>query len=701
MRRYRKWLFLLALAALGFILRPVDIPSPSGDTRVLAADGRVLFGAEGFARAPGPAENTPASASTQAVGEYALVTSALIAVEDRRFRYHPGIDPIAVARAARDNLRARRVVSGASTITMQAGRMLRREPARSLSAKLADAALALRLELWHSKEDILGLWLTRAYFGRGAHGVGQASLAWFGKPPTDLTMAEAAFLVGIPQRPARAPDQLIRRQQHVLQAMESTGAISSAVAADASSQTLRFAAPPNFRALAAHLAIPLSGANRGDTQTTIDFDLQRGVQALAAGHLAGRQEEHMGNVAAVVIENETGRILAYLGSADYFDEHALGANDGVRMLRQPGSALKPFVYGLAFQKGMIGPDTILRDEETPFVEAGAAFSAENYDRRYHGLVPARVALASSFNIPALVLTHELGPSAVLQTLQAQGFESLNRDPEHYGVGIALGNGEVTLLELARAYAGLGRPELPLVHAIPGKALLPNAESELHPETGNLLLDILSDPLARAPGFGRGGPLELPFPLAAKTGTSKDYRDNWAVGVTPAHTIAVWAGNFDGTPMRSVSGVSGAGMLMQAIALEVGGSGPFSGSPSVSGSLSFASQTTRPVRQVGERIAKELEVSEPTMRYPVDGMVFQMDPRLPPDAQSLTLSADLPGGLGPARFFINGRPQPTDEFRLAPGRFTLAAEGFDPTAGIWTRSPDATVRVLRPPLPYHE
>ncbi len=692
MRKKWIWFSLPALVALGVILRPVDIPSPSGDTRVLASDGRVLFGTEEVA--------APYAATLAQTGR-ASVTSALIAVEDRRFYSHPGIDPIAVARATRDNLRAGRVVSGASTITMQAGRMLRREQARTLSAKISDAVLALRLELWHSKEDILNLWLNRAYFGRGAHGIGQASMAWFGKPPSDLTLAEAAFLVGIPQRPARTPAQLVQRQRHVLRALERAGVISPETAKDAEDQSLTFAEPPSHRALAAHLAIPLSGANQPNTRTTIDFDLQRSVEALATAHLAGRRDEQIGNVAAIVLENETGRILAYLGSADYFDEHALGANDGVRMLRQPGSALKPFIYGLAFQKGMIGPDTILRDEETPFVEAGAAFSAENYDRRYHGPVPARVALASSFNIPALVLTHQLGPGAVLETLQAQGFQSLSLDPEHYGVGIALGNGEVTLLELARAYAGLGRPELPRVHAIAGSPLLRDAQSNLHPETGRLLLDILSDPLARAPGFGRGGPLELPFPLAAKTGTSKDYRDNWAVGVTPAHTIAVWAGNFDGAPMRSVSGVSGAGTLMHAIALEVGGSGPFSGSPTASGKLSFASRTALPVRQGGDRVAKEWAVLEPAMRYPVDGMVFQLDPRLPLDAQSMTLAADLPDGLGPARFLVNGRLHATDEFHLVPGRFTLAVEAFDPTAGTWLRSPDATVRVLRSPQPYHE
>lgn len=685
MRRRWIWLSLPALITLAVILRPVEIPSPPGDTRVLASDGRVLFGVE---------ESAALNAST-----VASVTPALIAVEDRRFHYHPGVDPIAVARATWDNLRAGRVVSGASTITMQAGRMLRREEARTLSAKVADAVLAMRLELWHSKEDILNLWLSRAYFGRGAHGIEEASTAWFGKPASDLTLAEGAFLVGVPQRPTRTLAQLVRRQHHVLQAMERTGAISPETARDAESQRLSFGAPPNFVAMAAHLAIPLSGTSQPTIRTTIDYGLQQRVEALATAHIAGGRDRQIGNVAAIVLENETGRILAYLGSADYFDEQALGANDGVRMLRQPGSALKPFIYGLALQTGMIGPDTILRDEETPFVEAGAAFSAENYDRRYHGPVPARVALASSFNIPALVLTHQLGLGAVLETLRAQGFESLTRDPEHYGVGIALGNGEVTLLELARAYAGLGRPELPQPHAIEGSPLLESAQPQLSPETGRIVLQILSDPAARAPGFGRGSPLELPFPLAAKTGTSKDYRDNWAVGVTPAHTIAVWAGNFDGSPMRGVSGVSGAGTLLHAIAMEIGGSGSFSESPRTSGRLAFASRTTEPANKARDRSAGEWAVHEPAMRYPVDGMVFQMDPRLATDAQAMTLAADVPPGLGPARFLVNGRLHPSAEFRLVPGRFALAAEVFDPTVGTWIRSPDATVRVLSSPQPY--
>ncbi|MEM8601352.1 MAG: transglycosylase domain-containing protein [Bacteroidota bacterium] len=531
------------------------------------------------------------------------VVAALVATEDRRFYDHPGVDLRAVARAVRDNLRARRVVSGASTIPMQVASFLRADggpTSTGFFGKLAEAHLALRLDAHLAKDEILALWLERAPFGRNAFGIEAAAQTYLGKPATALTLPEAALLVGLPQRPSgydpfRYPDAARARQQRVLAAMETTGAISpdertraAAVALDLAPQRAAFLAPHFVQHIAAPPALAslglspscTKGADRMDLErsdcpsdqgvsqlrTTLDADLQAHLEAVAKAHVARLADFQVGNAALVVLENRTGRVLAYLGSADFWNDAALGQNDGVRMRRQPGSAVKPFTYAQALATRRYTPASVLADIELEIAEAGGAFVPENYDRQYHGPVPLREALASSYNVPAVRLAHELGPASMLTTYRRAGLTSLTRDASHYGVGLTLGNGEVSLLELAQAYAGFAnggpRPTVqPVAYAVTtdGDTLHAAAPSfepgPIAADVAYLVTDILRDPAARAPGFGRGSALEVPFPVAVKTGTSKDYRDNWAVGYSPTHTVAVWAGNFDGTPMRWVSGVS--------------------------------------------------------------------------------------------------------------------------------------------------
>lgn len=526
-----------------------------------------------------------------------VVVQALLAVEDRRFYEHGGVDPGALLRALWSNLRHGKVVSGASTLTMQVARALRgRTGHASWWDKVQELHLALRLERTLSKEAILTLWLNRASFGNQTYGLEAAARLYFGKSARDLTTAEATYLVGLPQRPTaynpfRHPEAALARQQRVLQAMEETRLLTTAQRQSLSALPLAlrppsrtFAAPHFVQALLATYP-DLARTGTTELRTTLDPVLQATVEALARSHLQRLGAEGVGNAAAVVLDNRTGAVLAYMGSVDFHDVRAGGQNDGVRMLRQPGSALKPFTYALALSTRRYTPATILADIETPVPEAGGAFSPENYDRTYHGPVPLRQALACSYNVPAIRLTRELGPPALLEGLRRAGFSSLRQSATHYGVGLTLGNGEVTLLELARAYAGIARlgglPALRFLQwqrTAPGDTLrfpsLPATTNGLDPAILYLVTDILRDPQARAPAFGRGGPLELPFPCAVKTGTSKDYRDNWAIGYTPRHTVAVWAGNFDGTPMRRVSGVTGAGALLKAIFLHLGSGGDF-------------------------------------------------------------------------------------------------------------------------------
>ncbi len=529
---------------------------------------------------------------------------ALLATEDTRFWWHPGIDPIALARAAWTDLRHGAIISGGSTITMQVARRLRSERDRGWTDKLLEMHLALRLELRRSKETILTLWLNRVSFGNRAHGIEAAAQLYFGKPARDLTTAEAAFLIGLPQSPSRySPfrhlDRATARQRRVLRAMEHAGHLTpderrhlTALPVDLQPPEHTFHAPHFTERVARSTFnvqrsnVPTSNAPVVAVRTTLDLDLQRKVAAIVRGHITQLTDRSVTNAAAVVLENKTGDVLAYVGSADFWDARTGGQNDGVRMLRQPGSALKPFTYAAALSTRRTTPASILADIPLQVLEAGGAFSPENYDHRYHGPVPLREALAASYNVPAVRMARALGPETLLQTLRRAGFASLDQPATHYGVGLTLGNGEVRLIELARAYAGLARGgSLPplraerwrltadgdTIHVPPDVPARPNG---LSPQVAYLITDILQDPEARAPAFGRGSPLELPFPAAVKTGTSKDYRDNWTVGYTPRHTVAVWAGNFDGSPMRWVSGVSGAGPIFQSIMHTLGSGGDF-------------------------------------------------------------------------------------------------------------------------------
>ncbi|MBS1153527.1 MAG: Multimodular transpeptidase-transglycosylase, partial [Myxococcaceae bacterium] len=307
-------------------------------------------------------------------------------------------------------------------------------------------------------------------------------------------------------------------------------------------------------------------------QTSLDPQLQPQVEALIHEELARLAERRVGSAAAVVIDNESGEVLAYQGSLDFFDEALGGQNDGIQMHRQPGSALKPFVYAQAFAQGFT-PATVIPDLETHFAAQKGTWSPKNYDRKTHGPVRAREALANSYNVPAVKVAEAIGAAPLLSLLRRAGFASLEQSAEHYGLGLVLGNGEVSLWEAARAYRGLAqggvvRPLRPVLQAwrADGSPLVPTAELKprrfAQSQAVALVTHVLQDNAARARAFGLDNALRLPFPTAAKTGTSKGYSDNWTVGFTHERTVAVWAGNFDGSPMVRVSGITGAGPIFR-------------------------------------------------------------------------------------------------------------------------------------------
>ena len=523
-----------------------------------------------------------------------IVLEAVVAIEDRHFYDHVGINPVSIFRALKDNMAAGAVVRGGSTLTMQLARARRANPERTVVNKMLEALLAIRLEVHLTKEEILESWLNTVYFGNQAYGIESAAQLYFGKTALDLNMAEAAMLVGLPQRPnAFNPYQHLEaaksRQHRVLDALAEEDHLNKEEANRLKQISLDFQ-PVQSTFKAPHFvsfgAPNVSSDDRLATvQTTLDWILQDKIERLAVAHLKRLGNDRASNAAAVVLDNESRQIVAYMGSQDFWDASTGGQNDGVTMLRQPGSALKPFTYAIALASGKYTPATILPDIEIHVPEAGGAFSPLNYDKKFHGPVPLRTALASSYNVPAVRLLREFETASLIDVLHSAGITSLSKGPDHYGVGLTLGNGEVQLLELANAYAtianGGAHQSIQFFQFSTGvsgdstyAADRPVKQSLIDNEVASLITNILQDPEARSPAFGRHGPLELPFPVAVKTGTSKDYRDNWAVGYTPKHTVAVWVGNFDGSPMRKVSGVSGAGPLFHSIMLALGTGGEF-------------------------------------------------------------------------------------------------------------------------------
>lgn len=518
--------------------------------------------------------------------------SAVVAAEDRRFYAHPGVDPFALARAIGSALWQRRVVSGASTLTMQLARTVKPHP-RNVLGKLGEMIVALRIEASLSKEQILEEYLNRVRFGRNLRGAAAASYAYFRKPANNLSVAEAAFIAGLPQRPSlyglvkhrRAAEM---RRNDIIERMRSMGAIDADTAARARAEPLRPSSlQPAFGA--PHLVQGLvSGALRRDQpglvsalakpaaelRTTIDLTLQTEAETALAMSLNDLRSKRATAGSVVVLDNATGDVLAYVGSPDFFDEARLGQNDGARALRQAGSTLKPFLYALAFEKLGFTPATALPDIETHFSVDGADFAPKNYDGKVRGPVRLREALASSLNIPAVWTLSQVGVEPFYARLHELGFATLVEAPKYYGLALALGDGEVRLLDLARAYATLARggvhKPLRMVRRVERAGEPP---LELNPGEGRRVMpaliarqitDILRDPRARSAAFGERSALDFAFPVAAKTGTSKGFRDNWVVGYTDTVTIAVWVGNFDGSAMESVSGITGAGPVFHAV-----------------------------------------------------------------------------------------------------------------------------------------
>jgi penicillin-binding protein 1C len=508
---------------------------------------------------------------------------AIVAAEDGRFYEHGPLDLLALARASRDNLQSGQVVSGASTITMQLARMVEPVPP-NLAGKLQELWMSWRLAAGMNHDQILAAYVNRLPMGGNIYGVEAASQIYFGVPAKELTLAQATLLAALPNAPnALNPHNnwqgLKRRQRYVLNQMVKDGYLTAAqarqVAADPISLQTReqgIQAAPHFLFW---LAPQLPAQHPATIRTSIDLPLQHFVEAQVQQIVASLRQHQGQQAAALVIDNHTGQVLAYVGSPDYFRRGVPNQYDGVQALRQPGSTLKPFLYQLALENRTIRPTSILADVPTHYaIPGGQLYSPQDYNERYHGPVRVRLALGNSLNIPAVRVLEKIGVGTFLQRLQTLGFRHLNRSPEYYGLGLTLGSGEVSLWELASAYLLMARQgrQVPLqVFAVDtplATAPLPASHQVGDASTWALITDMLGDPHARARAFGVDSVLQLPFPAAVKTGTSSNYRDTWTVGFSRDYTVATWVGNFNGAPMRNISGVTGAAPLWQRIMLHL-------------------------------------------------------------------------------------------------------------------------------------
>lgn len=470
----------------------------------------------------------------------------LIAYEDKRFRTHSGVDPIALLRATGQAIRNREIVSGGSTLTMQVARLLEDGSTGRWQGKLRQMRVALALERHLSKDQILALYLTHAPFGGNLEGVRAATLAWFGKEPTRLTPAQSALLIALPQSPeTRRPDRdypaARAARDRVLDRLAGSAALSREDARAAKTETVP-TRRRTFPTLAAHLAdrAVQKAPDAGQHDLTLDATLQHSLEDLAAKSLRGMEERL--SIAMLVADHETGEILASVGSAGYTgNDHREGFIDMTRAYRSPGSTLKPLVYAMGFDEGLIHPETLIDDRPVKF----GTYAPRNFDGRFRGELKVSEALRQSLNIPVVLLADQIGPTRIMSALRKSGAQP--RIPSgKAGLAVVLGGVGMTMEDLVRLYAmqARGGQSVDLIWRL-GHAPTKSERHVISRSAAWQVGHVLSS-IAPPPGAPRSK-------LAYKTGTSYGHRDAWAIGYDGQHVAAVWIGRPDGTPVPGAFG----------------------------------------------------------------------------------------------------------------------------------------------------
>jgi penicillin-binding protein 1C len=650
----------LLIAAAGWIVSLGPAPLGEGlaySTLVVDRDGRLLrpyTTYQGRWRLPATRENVDPR-----------FFQYLFAYEDKRFLDHHGVDPLALGRALGQLLRNGQIVSGASTLSMQVARLLEPRTERSFLAKLRQMVRAIEIERELSKDQILALYLSLAPYGGNLEGIRAASLAYFGKEPRRLTLAESALLVALPQSPEqRRPDRALAITRNARDRVLDRFAAAGVVPADEVAAAKREPVPDGRKPmpmLAPHSAdaVVAAAPGRGLHRLTIDATLQKNLEDLARERARALGPNL--SVAILAVDHATGEVLARVASADYFDASRAGQVDMTQALRSPGSALKPFIYGLGFEDGFIHPETLIEDRPVRY----GSYAPENFDLTFQGTVTVRRALQMSLNVPAVAVLDKVGASRFTARLSQAGGALVLPKGEVPGLAMGLGGVGITLNDLVGLYAGLARlgTTVTLVERLKEESAAPAPRRLLDPVAawyvGSVLLG--TPPPDNAVG-GR---------IAYKTGTSYGYRDAWSIGFDGKRTIGVWVGRPDGAPVPGLVGrVAAAPILFDAFARTGSLPAPLASAPTgaqlaATGKLPPPQQRFRPGRLPGEDAAPPLRIM-----FPPDGARLELanEPGGKPDPIALKIS----GGAGPLSVLVNGMPLPAER-----GRRTLFFEPEGP------------------------
>jgi penicillin-binding protein 1C len=570
----------------------------------------------------------------------------LLAYEDRRFREHGGIDPLALGRAALQLVTRGHIVSGGSTITMQLARLMEPRRERSVYAKLRQMVRAVQIERQLSKDQILDLYLAMAPFGGNLEGIRAASIAYFSKEPKRLSLAEAALLVALPQSPERRrldryPQAAHAARDRVLDRMVEDGVVSQEDAIQA-----RAVAVPRLRRPMPILAPHSSDAaiailkDAPVIKLTLDATFQKALEALARDRAIALGPNI--SIGMIVVDNESGDVLARVGSSDYFDDRRAGQVDMTRAVRSPGSTLKPFIYGLAFEDGFVHPDSLIDDRPIRF----GSYAPENFDMTFQGTVPIRKALQLSLNVPAIALLDRVGASRLSSRLKQAGGSLVLPKDEAPGLAMGLGGVGITLQDLAQLYAGFPRlgttkPLREIMGDQDHREPMRLMDQAAAWQVGNVLIG------TPPPENGVHGK------IAFKTGTSYGYRDAWSVGFDGRITIGVWVGRPDGAPVPGLVGrTAAAPILFDAFART--GKIP-TALPKPPKGVLLASNARLPLplrrfRPVGELIRTGADQA-PHIQFPLNGSRIDVDRSA--DGQSAAMPVKVAGGVLPLTMMING------------------------------------------------
>jgi len=618
-------------------------PAPRGEgivysTQVVDREGRLLrayAAADGRWRLPATVEDVDPR-----------FLRMLFAYEDKRFYSHHGVDPLAVLRAAWQLVTHGRIVSGASTLTMQVARLLEPRSERSIAAKLRQMVRALELDATMSKDEILSLYLGLAPYGGNLEGIRAASFAYFGKEPRRLAVHEAALLVALPQspearRPDRAPERARFARDRVLDRIARDVQIPADEIALAKTEPVPLVRRP-MPSFAPHASDQTISSAPGTLlhKLTLDLHLQKNLEGLARERAQALGPDI--SVAIVAVDHASGEIRAHVGSADYFDETRAGQVDMTQALRSPGSALKPFIYGLGFEDGLVHPETLIEDRPSRY----GNYAPENFDLTFQGTVTVRKALQLSLNVPVIALLDKVGSSRLTARLSQAGAPLVLPKGEVPGLAMGLGGVGVKLADLTMLYAGLARlgSAIPLIERADDAALARPPRRLLDPVAawyvGNILL---GTPPPENAARNR---------IAFKTGTSYGYRDAWAVGFDGARTIGVWVGRPDGAPVPGMTGrTAAAPILFDAFArtgdtIAVLPPAPKGTIFAAHGKLPLPLQRYRPDRLVGDPAEPPLRILYPPHGARIEsGIGGALEP----------VALKVSGGIEPLTVLVNGMP----------------------------------------------